>query len=43
MKAIEQYFPMVLFMMLYKMNLTFVSVEQILKQCVLIAALSIEI
>ena len=31
MKAIEQYFPVVLFIMLYKMVLTFESVDEILK------------
>ena len=31
MKAIEQYFPVVLFIMLYKVVLTFVSVDKILK------------
>ena len=31
MKAIEQYFPVVLFIMLYKVVLTFVSVDEILK------------
>ena len=31
MKANEQYFPVVLFIMLYKVVLTFVSVEEILK------------
>ena len=31
MKAIEQYFPVVLFMMLYKMVLPFASVDEILK------------
>jgi len=31
MKATEQYFPMVLFIMLYKMVLTFESVDKILK------------
>jgi len=31
MKAIEQYFPVVLFIMLYKVILTFVSVDEILK------------
>ena len=31
MKATEQYFPVVLFIMLYKMVLTFESVDQILK------------
>ena len=31
MKATEQYFPMVLFVMLYKVVLTFESVEEILK------------
>ena len=30
MKAIEQYFPVVLFIMLYKVVLTFVSVIEIL-------------
>ena len=30
MKAIEQYFPVVLFIMLYKMVLTFESVDKIL-------------
>jgi len=30
-KAIEQYFPMVLFIMLYKVVLTFESVDEILK------------
>ena len=32
MKAIEQYFPVVLFIMLYKVVLTFKSVDEIL-QC----------
>ena len=31
MKATEQYFPVVLFLMLYKMVLTFESVGEILK------------
>ena len=31
MKATEQYFPMVLFIMLYKVVLTFESVNEILK------------
>ena len=31
MKAIEQYFPAVLFIMLYKVLLTFDSVDEILK------------
>ena len=31
MKAIEQYFPVVLFIMLYKVDLTFESVDEILK------------
>ena len=31
MKATEQYFPMVLFIMLYKVVLTFASVDEILK------------
>jgi len=31
MKATEQYFPMVLFIMLYKVMLTFESVDEILK------------
>ena len=31
MKAIEQYFPVVLFIMLYKVLLTFDSVDEILK------------
>ena len=31
MKAIEQYFPMVLFIMLYKLVLTFESVGKIVK------------
>ena len=31
MKATEQYFPVVLFIMLYKVVLTFVSVVEILK------------
>ena len=31
MKAIEQYFPVVLFIMLYKAFLTFESVDEILK------------
>ena len=31
MNATEQYFPVVLFIMLYKVVLTFVSVEEILK------------
>ena len=30
MKAIEQYFPVVLFIMLYKVVLTFESVDEIL-------------
>ena len=33
MKAIEQYFPVVLFIMLYKMILTFESVDEILTKC----------
>ena len=31
MKAIEQYFPVLLFIMLYKVVLIFVSVDEILK------------
>ena len=31
MKATEQYFPVLLFIMLYKMFLTFESVDEILK------------
>ena len=31
MKAIEQYFPVVLLIMLYKVGLTFESVDEILK------------
>ena len=31
MKATEQYFPVVLFIMLYKVDLTVVSVDEILK------------
>ena len=31
MKAIEKYFPVVLFIMLYKVILTFESVDEILK------------
>ena len=31
MEAIEQYFPVVLFIMLYKVVLTFESVDEILK------------
>ena len=31
MKAIEQFFPVVLFIMLYKVVLTFESVDEILK------------
>ena len=31
MKAIEQYFPVVLFIMLYKVVLTIASVDEILK------------
>ena len=31
MKATEQYFPLALFIMLYKVALTFESVDQILK------------
>ena len=31
MKATEQYFPVVLFIMLYKLVLSFVSVDEILK------------
>ena len=31
MKATEQYFPVVLFIMLYKVVLTFESVDEILK------------
>ena len=31
MEAIEQYFPVVLFIMLYKLVLTFESVDEILK------------
>ena len=30
MKATEQYFPVVLFIMLYKMDVTFESVDEIL-------------
>ena len=30
-KAVEQYFPLVLFIMLYKVVLTFESVDEILK------------
>ena len=30
MKAIEQYFPVVLFIMLYKMGLTYESVDEII-------------
>ena len=33
MKAAEQYFPVVLFIMLYKVVLTFESVHEILCQC----------
>ena len=32
MKAIEQYFPVVLFIMLYRVVLTFESVDEILKR-----------
>ena len=32
MKATEQYFPMVLFIMLYKVILTFESVDEMLKR-----------
>ena len=32
MKATEQYFPVVLFIMLYKVALTFESVDEILKR-----------
>ena len=31
MKATEQYFPVVLFIMLYEVDLTFESVDEILK------------
>ena len=31
MKATERYFPVVLFIVLYKVHLTFVSVDEILK------------
>ena len=31
MKAVKQYFPLVLFIMLYKVVLTFESVDEILK------------
>ena len=31
MKAIEQYFPVMLFIMLYKMGLTFESVDEIIQ------------
>ena len=31
MKATEQYFPMVLFIMLYKVVLTFETVDEVLK------------
>ena len=31
MKALEQYFPVVLFIMLYNLALTFQSVDEILK------------
>ena len=33
MKATEQHFPVVLFIMLYKVVLTFESVDEILKCC----------
>ena len=33
MKAAEQYFPVVLFIMLYKVVLTFESVDEILNKC----------
>ena len=33
MKATEQYFPVVLFVMLYKVFLTFESVDEVLKCC----------
>ena len=33
MKAIEHYFPLVLFIMLYKVVLSFESMDKILKKC----------
>ena len=38
LKATEQYFPMVLFIMLYKVVLTFESVDEILKCDILLKA-----
>ena len=38
MKAIEQYFPVVLFIVLYNMVLTFQSVDEILKWAIQIKA-----
>ena len=35
MKATEQYFPVVLFVMLYKVVPTFESVDEILKTCII--------
>jgi len=36
MKATEQYFPVVLFIMVFKMGLTFECVDEILKRCMTI-------
>jgi len=40
MKATEQYFPVVLFIVLYKVVLTFDSVHEILKRTMLMKATS---
>ena len=42
MKATEQYFPVVLFIMLYKVVLTFVSVDEIL-WCALLSESFLEV
>ena len=39
MKATEQYFPVVLFIMLYKVVLTFKSVEEIIKWAIQMTAI----
>ena len=41
MAALEQYFPVVLFIMLYKMILTFASVDEFL-ECVIIQSLQMK-
>ena len=43
MKATEQYFPAVLFIMLYKVALTFESVDEILKKTVKMKAVSCDV